>query len=135
MGKRQRSKHTWYVLCCLFKARPDPTVVSVAAMIYLGLMLYHYLQTDSVLSRLKLCKAFDVYEVFDVLSTVREKLREKADPFYSCLKLVILDNVASVVYPLIGGGTFADRKLKMFIYVIGVPKCFYSIPIISRKKL
>lgn len=63
-----------------------------------------------MLSRVHIFDAFDMYEVFGILATVREEIQQKRDPFYSQLKLVILDNVASVVYPFFGGGSFADSK-------------------------
>lgn len=58
---------------------------------------------DGIFSHIRCVHAFDVYNLITELQQVKVNIIHQTDSFYSCLKLVIVDNVASVIYPILGG--------------------------------
>lgn len=58
---------------------------------------------DAVLKRIRCATAIDIFDVLSELENTRFNLSKQNDDFYGNLKLLILDNVASVIYPILGG--------------------------------
>ncbi|KAH3883292.1 hypothetical protein DPMN_007246 [Dreissena polymorpha] len=77
----------------------------------LAQMLPSTSKLEETLARIHLYTAYDIYDVFNILESVRVHLKTPSDKdFYSRLRLLVLDNVASVVYPFLGGGAFAENQ-------------------------
>ncbi|KAK3598958.1 hypothetical protein CHS0354_024630 [Potamilus streckersoni] len=78
-------------------------------------------EPEQLLSQIRCFTAFDVYELFETLENIRHNKQRQMDPFFESLKLLIVDNVASVIYPILGGPqsdgqsliTILGQKLKM----------------------
>ncbi|XP_077996230.1 DNA repair protein RAD51 homolog 4-like [Glandiceps talaboti] len=54
-------------------------------------------------SRIRCISAFDVFEVIQILEETRSAFISASESFYTSLKLVILDCVAAVISPILGG--------------------------------
>ncbi|WAR01230.1 RA51D-like protein [Mya arenaria] len=65
---------------------------------------------DNALFRVHAYDAFTYHEVLEVLETLKSDLKKGDDPFCTSLRLLVVDNVASVIYPSLGGGFFADNQ-------------------------
>ena len=78
------------------------------------------------MSRIHIYNAFSIHDVLRVLEDIREKLEDGNDPFYSNVKLLVLDNCASVIYPIQGGSSMSDSKL---IHVVILHCCSSKIAV------
>lgn len=58
---------------------------------------------DDILKRIRCTTAIDIFDVLSVLENTRYNLSKQNDDYYGNLKLLILDNVASIIYPILGG--------------------------------
>ncbi|XP_059144599.1 DNA repair protein RAD51 homolog 4-like [Physella acuta] len=58
---------------------------------------------EEKLQRIKLVQAFNVFDLFSVLESIREDLTKPTPMEYGNVKLVIIDNLASPINPIIGG--------------------------------
>ncbi|KAL3857647.1 hypothetical protein ACJMK2_012294 [Sinanodonta woodiana] len=73
-------------------------------------------EPEQFLSQVRCFTAFDVYELIGALETIRHNKQRQMDPFFESLKLLIVDNVASVIYPILGGPQSDGQSL---ITIIG----------------
>lgn len=60
-------------------------------------------EADSILRRIKCCKVFSIFQMFDVLEETRQHLINQTDSFYCGLRLIVCDSVSGLVSPLLGG--------------------------------
>ncbi|XP_067669054.1 DNA repair protein RAD51 homolog 4-like isoform X2 [Haliotis asinina] len=58
---------------------------------------------EEVMSRIRCFQPHDIFTLFSVLEDVRVQLVKQTDSFYSGLKLLVVDSVTSVIYPVLGG--------------------------------
>ncbi|XP_021346354.1 DNA repair protein RAD51 homolog 4-like [Mizuhopecten yessoensis] len=58
---------------------------------------------ESTFQRMRCHQAFDIFSLLSELENLRCLILQQTDGFYSNLKLLIVDNVASVIYPVLGG--------------------------------
>ncbi|KAK6190629.1 hypothetical protein SNE40_002453 [Patella caerulea] len=70
---------------------------------------------EEILSRVKHCACSDIFEIFQVIEEIRSGLDKKSDVFYSNIKLVIVDCIASVIYPILGGNQIDGHSLMVQI--------------------
>ncbi|XP_050410478.2 DNA repair protein RAD51 homolog 4 isoform X2 [Patella vulgata] len=70
---------------------------------------------EEILNRVKHCACSDVFEIFQVIEEIRSCLDKKSDVFYSNIKLVIVDCIASVIYPILGGNQIDGHSLMVQI--------------------
>lgn len=67
---------------------------------------------SSALSRVIHMDALDIFEVLNILSRIKQRLEEEADnPFDKSLRLVIVDSLAAVVAPILGGASTKGHAL------------------------
>ncbi|XP_031553632.1 DNA repair protein RAD51 homolog 4-like isoform X2 [Actinia tenebrosa] len=59
--------------------------------------------TTNILSRIKCIQAFDIFDVINCLNDIKDSLNMEDQGFYSNLRLVIVDSVAFVIAPILGG--------------------------------
>ncbi|CAH3191895.1 unnamed protein product [Porites evermanni] len=65
-----------------------------------------------ILSRISVIQAFDIFSVVDVLEGVRQKLHtEENDDEMQQLRMIIVDSVAAVVSPILGGQQIHGHSL------------------------
>ncbi|XP_072273118.1 DNA repair protein RAD51 homolog 4 isoform X1 [Pyxicephalus adspersus] len=57
----------------------------------------------SSLQRIDVCHVFDVYKLLDILQDLRHSLSQQVVRSGETLRLVIIDSVCAVIYPLLGG--------------------------------
>ncbi|CAG2195048.1 RAD51D [Mytilus edulis] len=50
-------------------------------------------------------------DLLSELQQIKVNITQQSDPFYACLKLIIIDNVASVIYPILGGNQLDGHGL------------------------
>ncbi|XP_065709211.1 DNA repair protein RAD51 homolog 4 [Patagioenas fasciata] len=55
------------------------------------------------LQRIQVIRAFDIYEVLSALQDLRDRLSQQVMSSMGPLKVVMVDSVSAVVYPLLGG--------------------------------
>ncbi|XP_060076530.1 DNA repair protein RAD51 homolog 4-like [Ylistrum balloti] len=58
---------------------------------------------ESTFQRMRCYQAFDVFSLLSELENLRCNILQQTDDFYSNLKLLVVDNIASVIYPVLGG--------------------------------
>lgn len=56
-----------------------------------------------MLQKIKLVEVFDIFELFAVIDSIMSDLNKQIPIEYRNLKLVIVDNLVSLVYPIMGG--------------------------------
>ena len=66
-----------------------------------------------LLQRIKVCRVSNIFEVLDLLETLRKGIAEQIDSFHSNLHVVILDPITFFISPLLGGHQF-HGELVMF---------------------
>ncbi|XP_053375428.1 DNA repair protein RAD51 homolog 4-like isoform X2 [Mercenaria mercenaria] len=66
--------------------------------------------SEEILTRIQVYDAFTVHAVFDVIDSIECNIQTARDPFYNQLKLIIVDNIAAVVYPFLGGNSFSENQ-------------------------
>ncbi|XP_041456598.1 DNA repair protein RAD51 homolog 4-like [Lytechinus variegatus] len=59
--------------------------------------------TAAALQKVHCAKTFDLYDLLDLLESIKASIDSGTDVFYSSLKLVVLDSVTAVLAPLLGG--------------------------------
>ncbi|OPJ78710.1 DNA repair RAD51-like protein 4 [Patagioenas fasciata monilis] len=55
------------------------------------------------LQRIQVIRAFDIYEVLSALQDLRDRLSQQVMSSMGPLKVVVVDSVSAVIYPLLGG--------------------------------
>lgn len=72
-----------------------------------------YQQGDNsdVFSHIRCLQSYDIYSLLSELQQIKVNITQQSDPFYSGLKLIIIDNVASVIYPILGGNQLDGHGL------------------------
>ncbi|CAC5400336.1 RAD51L3 [Mytilus coruscus] len=72
-----------------------------------------YQQGDNsdVFSHIRCLQTYDIYSLLSELQQIKVNITQQSDPFYSGLKLIIIDNVASVIYPILGGNQLDGRLI------------------------
>jgi len=60
-------------------------------------------ELKSLLSKMVCCRLLNANEVIAYLELLKEKLASEQDPFCLKLKLIVLDSIASVITPILGG--------------------------------
>ncbi|XP_052075023.1 DNA repair protein RAD51 homolog 4-like isoform X1 [Mytilus californianus] len=72
-----------------------------------------YQQGDNsdVFSHIRCIQTYDIYSLLSELHQIKVNITQQSDPFYSGLKLIIIDNVASVIYPILGGNQLDGHGL------------------------
>ncbi|CAC5400335.1 RAD51L3 [Mytilus coruscus] len=72
-----------------------------------------YQQGDNsdVFSHIRCLQTYDIYSLLSELQQIKVNITQQSDPFYSGLKLIIIDNVASVIYPILGGNQLDGHGL------------------------
>ncbi|XP_071092580.1 DNA repair protein RAD51 homolog 4-like [Haliotis cracherodii] len=63
----------------------------------------HTQNPEEVMSRICCFQPHDIFTLFAVLENIRVQLVKQTDSFYRCLKLLVVDSVTSVIYPVLGG--------------------------------
>ncbi|KAK3084220.1 hypothetical protein FSP39_010227 [Pinctada imbricata] len=58
---------------------------------------------EKMLQSIHCLQIFDIYSLMEALEDVRMAIVKKTDCFYRNLRLLIVDSVASVIYPVLGG--------------------------------
>nr|XP_054749283.1 DNA repair protein RAD51 homolog 4-like [Lytechinus pictus] len=59
--------------------------------------------TAAALQKIHCAKTFDLYDLLDLLESIKASIDSGTDVFYSSLKLVVVDSVTAVLAPLLGG--------------------------------
>ncbi|XP_006814832.1 DNA repair protein RAD51 homolog 4-like, partial [Saccoglossus kowalevskii] len=54
-------------------------------------------------NRIHCCNAFDVYQVIQTLEEIRSSIIAGNNSFYTSMKLLVLDSIAAVISPILGG--------------------------------
>ncbi|KAL5015697.1 hypothetical protein ScPMuIL_005286 [Solemya velum] len=81
-------------------------------------------EVDEALTRVRYHRVSDIFQLLERLEEIKLHLSKQTDQFYSSLKLVIVDNVASVLYPVLGGrhmdglGLMSHLGLKLKILAV-----------------
>lgn len=57
----------------------------------------------AALQRVHCAKTFDLYDLLDLLESIKASIDAGTEAFYSSLKLIVVDSVTSVLAPLLGG--------------------------------
>ncbi|XP_063448881.1 DNA repair protein RAD51 homolog 4-like [Mytilus trossulus] len=72
-----------------------------------------YQQEDNpdVFSHIRCIQTYDIYSLLSELQQIKVNIIQQSDPFYAGLKLIIIDNVASVIYPILGGNQLDGHGL------------------------
>ncbi|MEE6469713.1 hypothetical protein FKM82_008737 [Ascaphus truei] len=65
------------------------------------------------LQRIEVVHVFDVYKMFDVLQDLRCRISQQVMSFGGPLRLVIIDSVCAVIYPLLGGNQAEGMAIMM----------------------
>ncbi|XP_033748704.1 DNA repair protein RAD51 homolog 4-like [Pecten maximus] len=58
---------------------------------------------ESTFQRMRCHQAFDIFSLLSELENLRCQILQQTDGFYSNMKLLVVDNLASVIYPVLGG--------------------------------
>ena len=69
------------------------------------------------LKRVKVVNVTDIFELLDVLETLRKNIAEQVDGFHSNLRLVILDSITYFISPLLGGRQCHGERSKVTLAV------------------
>ncbi|XP_041349117.1 DNA repair protein RAD51 homolog 4-like [Gigantopelta aegis] len=70
---------------------------------------------ELILQRIKCIHVYDIFEMFACLEEIKSHLIKQSCSFYSGLKLVVVDSVASVVYPVLGGQQMDGHGLMVLL--------------------
>ncbi|XP_017684405.1 PREDICTED: DNA repair protein RAD51 homolog 4 isoform X1 [Lepidothrix coronata] len=78
---------------------------------FIASRLYQMLQAQTedeeeqleALQRIQVARVFDVYEVLSALQELRDRLSQQVMSSTGPLKIVVIDSVSAVIYPLLGG--------------------------------
>ncbi|XP_064636692.1 DNA repair protein RAD51 homolog 4-like [Lineus longissimus] len=68
-----------------------------------------------ICSRIHCVKVFDIFDMLSYLGDLRTKLNEQSETFYCGIKLVIVDSVAAIVSPILGGKQIDGHGLMMHL--------------------
>ncbi|NWR64027.1 RA51D protein, partial [Bucorvus abyssinicus] len=55
------------------------------------------------LQRIQVVRVFDIYEMLSALRELRDRLSQQVESSMGPLKIVVIDSVSAVIYPLLGG--------------------------------
>ncbi|XP_077866979.1 DNA repair protein RAD51 homolog 4-like [Saccoglossus kowalevskii] len=66
-----------------------------------GTRLNEYVK--AAFNRIHCCNAFDVYQVIQTLEEIRSSIIAGNNSFYTSMKLLVLDSIAAVISPILGG--------------------------------
>eukprot|EP00057_Strongylocentrotus_purpuratus_P003327 XP_003726418.1 PREDICTED: DNA repair protein RAD51 homolog 4 [Strongylocentrotus purpuratus] len=59
--------------------------------------------TSAALHKVHCATTFDLYDLLDLLESIKASIDSASEAFYSSLKLVVVDSVTAVLAPLLGG--------------------------------
>eukprot|EP01102_Stenamoeba_stenopodia_P003908 TRINITY_DN14031_c0_g1_i1.p1 TRINITY_DN14031_c0_g1~~TRINITY_DN14031_c0_g1_i1.p1 ORF type:complete len:221 (-),score=14.11 TRINITY_DN14031_c0_g1_i1:4-636(-) len=101
--------------CCIYAtykvaSNPNHTVCYIGtsnsfSVSRLSEMASNQESIEDILSRVQIVDTYDLFSLFDLLEEIREGLEQRSTPFYKNLKMIVIDSLASLIYPLLGQST------------------------------
>ncbi|NWV72407.1 RA51D protein, partial [Malurus elegans] len=70
-------------------------------------------EEQAALQRIQVVRVFNIYELLSALQELRDRLSQQVVSSVGPLKMVVLDSVSSVIYPLLGGRQSEGLALMM----------------------
>lgn len=72
-------------------------------------------QIMDALSKIHVINVCDVFYFFDILHYLKEGLKKKEDSFFSCLNLIIIDALTTLIAPCLGGLQYDGMGIMMSV--------------------
>ncbi|NXW92707.1 RA51D protein, partial [Alopecoenas beccarii] len=73
----------------------------------------HFVPQLEALQRIQVVRAFDIYETLSALQDLRDRLSQQVVSSMGPFKIVVIDSVSAVIYPLLGGKQSEGLALMM----------------------
>ena len=77
------------------------------------LILFNFQQIARLLQRIKVYQVNDIFELLNLLGTLRKNIAEQIDRFHSNVHMVILDAITLFISPILGGRQFHGNKINL----------------------
>ena len=68
-----------------------------------------------ILSKIQCIQTFQAFQLLQVLQNIYEAMQEGTRPFYRSLRLIIIDSLAAVISPILGGKQSIAHSVMMQI--------------------